>query len=92
MNSNDDKGVLTGNWSGNYRDGVNLQSGPAAQIFSGCGQEHNSGLLKYGQCWVFAAVMCTGGTWNKVIAFKSWGQCGFFLKKSILLLSKDTLN
>ncbi|XP_044520236.1 protein-glutamine gamma-glutamyltransferase 2 isoform X1 [Gracilinanus agilis] len=59
VNCNDDKGVLFGRWDNNYKDGIN----PMAWIGSvdilkkwkktGCCQ------VKYGQCWVFAAVACT---------------------------------
>nr|XP_055044626.1 protein-glutamine gamma-glutamyltransferase 2a [Misgurnus anguillicaudatus] len=59
INSNDDKGVLVGNWSGDYEDGVK----PTAWKDS-CSilrQWSNSGFgrVRYGQCWVFAAVACT---------------------------------
>ncbi len=77
MNSNDDKGVLTGNWSGNYRDGVNPSkwSGSADILRMWAGTQFRP--VKYGQCWVFAAVMCTGGD-KKSLHSKVWGQCDFF--------------
>lgn len=60
INSNDDCGVLQGNWSENYSNGVN----PSEWTGSGSilKQWAKSGYrpVKYGQCWVFAAVMCTG--------------------------------
>lgn len=60
INSNDDCGVLQGNWSENYSNGVN----PSEWTGSGSilKQWAKSGFrpVKYGQCWVFAAVMCTG--------------------------------
>ncbi|KAM6979579.1 transglutaminase 5, like [Aplochiton taeniatus] len=59
INCEDDKGVLMGNWTGNYSDGT-LPSNWAGSgdilkqwAKSGCSP------VKYGQCWVFAAVMCT---------------------------------
>ncbi|XP_017335577.1 transglutaminase 5, like [Ictalurus punctatus] len=59
INSNDDCGVLQGNWSENYSNGVN----PSEWTGSGSilKQWAKSGYrpVKYGQCWVFAAVMCT---------------------------------
>lgn len=62
MNSNDDDGVLTGNWSGYYSDGTNPSlwtgSSPILKEYLETG-----GGVKYGQCWVFAAVVCTGN-WN----------------------------
>ncbi|XP_021049728.1 protein-glutamine gamma-glutamyltransferase 5 isoform X3 [Mus pahari] len=59
INSNDDNGVLNGNWSENYVDGVNPAewTGSVAILK----QWHATGCqpVRYGQCWVFAAVMCT---------------------------------
>uniref|UniRef100_A0A8C3YC67 protein-glutamine gamma-glutamyltransferase n=1 Tax=Catagonus wagneri TaxID=51154 RepID=A0A8C3YC67_9CETA len=59
INSNDDNGVLNGNWSENYSDGVNPAewTGSVAILK----QWHATGCqpVRYGQCWVFAAVMCT---------------------------------
>lgn len=58
INCDDDCGVLLGSWS-EYSDGVN----PSDWTGSGeiLRQWANSGCapVKYGQCWVFAAVMCT---------------------------------
>lgn len=60
INSNDDNGVLNGNWSENYFDGINPAewTGSVAILK----QWHATGCqpVRYGQCWVFAAVMCTG--------------------------------
>ncbi|XP_040889926.1 transglutaminase 5, like isoform X2 [Toxotes jaculatrix] len=59
INSEDDRGVLKGNWSGDFKQGVN------PSMWTGSGdilrQWAQSGYspVKYGQCWVFAAVMCT---------------------------------
>nr|XP_046239122.1 transglutaminase 5, like [Scatophagus argus] len=59
INSEDDRGVLKGNWSGDFKEGVN------PSMWTGSGdilrQWAQSGYspVKYGQCWVFAAVMCT---------------------------------
>nr|XP_036874876.1 protein-glutamine gamma-glutamyltransferase 5 [Manis javanica] len=59
INSNDDNGVLNGNWSENYSDGVNPAewTGSVAILK----QWHATGCqpVRYGQCWVFAAIMCT---------------------------------
>ncbi|KAI3357275.1 hypothetical protein L3Q82_015731, partial [Scortum barcoo] len=56
INSNDDNGVLVGNW-GEIKDGVH----PGQWIGSGdiLQQWAESGPVCYGQCWVFAAVACT---------------------------------
>ncbi|XP_025126693.3 protein-glutamine gamma-glutamyltransferase 5 isoform X3 [Bubalus bubalis] len=59
INSNDDSGVLNGNWGENYSDGTN----PAEWMGSVAilKQWHATGCqpVRYGQCWVFAAVTCT---------------------------------
>ncbi|XP_036592587.1 protein-glutamine gamma-glutamyltransferase 5 [Trichosurus vulpecula] len=59
INSNDDSGVLNGKWSEGYDDGISPSewNGSVAilkQWYATGGQP-----VKYGQCWVFAAVMCT---------------------------------
>ncbi|XP_075624732.1 protein-glutamine gamma-glutamyltransferase E isoform X2 [Balearica regulorum gibbericeps] len=59
VNANDDQGVLLGNWSGNYDGGKSPSS------WTGSGEIllnwKKSGFrpVKYGQCWVFAAVLTT---------------------------------
>ncbi|XP_059190792.1 protein-glutamine gamma-glutamyltransferase 2 [Centropristis striata] len=59
VNSNGDRGVLTGRWEEPYSDGVAPQrwtgSVPILQQWSKAGGR----AVKYGQCWVFAAVACT---------------------------------
>uniref|UniRef100_A0A4W2C8L7 protein-glutamine gamma-glutamyltransferase n=1 Tax=Bos indicus x Bos taurus TaxID=30522 RepID=A0A4W2C8L7_BOBOX len=59
INSNDDNGVLNGNWGENYSDGTNPTEwmGSVAILK----QWHATGCqpVRYGQCWVFAAVTCT---------------------------------
>lgn len=56
INSNNDQGVLVGNW-GEISDGVH----PGSWIGSVdiLRQWAASGPVRYGQCWVFAAVACT---------------------------------
>ncbi|XP_062835319.1 protein-glutamine gamma-glutamyltransferase E isoform X2 [Anolis carolinensis] len=59
VNSNDDKGVLMGNWSGNYSGGENPGSwSGSVKILQ---QWKSSGFrpVRYGQCWVFAGVLTT---------------------------------
>ncbi|XP_049894407.1 transglutaminase 5, like [Epinephelus moara] len=59
INSEDDSGVLKGKWTGDYKQGVN------PSLWTGSGEiltqwaESGYSPVKYGQCWVFAAVMCT---------------------------------
>ncbi|XP_040272861.1 protein-glutamine gamma-glutamyltransferase K [Bufo bufo] len=58
VNSMDDNGVVAGSWSGEYADGVN----PVAWVGSVdiLLRYHQTGTpVKYGQCWVFAAVTTT---------------------------------
>ncbi|XP_061110395.1 protein-glutamine gamma-glutamyltransferase K-like [Conger conger] len=59
INSPDDRGVLEGNWSGDYADGT------APTAWSGSvdilKKYHDEGGMpvKYGQCWVFSGVTTT---------------------------------
>ncbi|XP_068272563.1 protein-glutamine gamma-glutamyltransferase 6-like [Nyctibius grandis] len=59
VNSNDEKGVLEGKWNGEYCSGTNpLQWSGSVTIL----RKWYRGRYKpvrYGQCWVFAGVMCT---------------------------------
>ncbi|XP_031364851.1 hemocyte protein-glutamine gamma-glutamyltransferase-like isoform X1 [Apis dorsata] len=58
VNSNDDKGVVTGRWDGDYQDGTApaawTGSVPILEQFLETGES-----VKYGQCWVFAGVVTT---------------------------------
>lgn len=57
INSNDDSGVLVGEWeefSGGVHPGTWIGSGEILRKWV------ESGPVRYGQCWVFAAVACTG--------------------------------
>ncbi|KAJ0069509.1 hypothetical protein NL108_008461, partial [Boleophthalmus pectinirostris] len=59
INSNGDRGVLLGRWQEPYTDGVSPSrwtgSVPILQKWS----KARARAVKYGQCWVFAAVACT---------------------------------
>ncbi|XP_009937072.2 protein-glutamine gamma-glutamyltransferase 6 [Opisthocomus hoazin] len=59
VNSNDEKGVVEGKWNGEYYSGTNpLQWSGSVTIL----RKWYRGRYKpvrYGQCWVFAGVMCT---------------------------------
>ncbi|NWR55134.1 TGM4 glutamyltransferase, partial [Bucorvus abyssinicus] len=58
VNANDDSGVLLGNWSGNYSNGTS----PLDWIGSVAILQQYYKTQKpvcYGQCWVFAGVLCT---------------------------------
>ncbi|XP_047467726.1 protein-glutamine gamma-glutamyltransferase 2-like [Mugil cephalus] len=56
INSNDDRGVLVGEWydfSGGVHPGKWIGSGDILRRWA------ESGPVRYGQCWVFAALACT---------------------------------
>ena len=58
VNVQDEKGALVGNWSGKYDDGT------APGTWNGSGRilqqyAQTKQPVKYGQCWVFAGVLCT---------------------------------
>ncbi|XP_073539965.1 protein-glutamine gamma-glutamyltransferase E-like [Phyllobates terribilis] len=58
VNSNDyDNGVIVGNWSANYSGGRSptVWNGSVAILR----EWMNSGPVKFGQCWVYAGVLCT---------------------------------
>ncbi|XP_075427936.1 protein-glutamine gamma-glutamyltransferase E-like [Ascaphus truei] len=58
VNNNDgDRGVVWGNWSGNYLGGVSPSrwNGSVPILRSWL----KNGPVKYGQCWVYAGVLCT---------------------------------
>ncbi|KAM9296690.1 protein-glutamine gamma-glutamyltransferase E-like [Gastrophryne carolinensis] len=59
INSNDDFGVLEGKWEKDFSDGAdpNSWNGSVEILRKWLNDDYKS--VKYGQCWVFAAVMCT---------------------------------
>ncbi|XP_077192303.1 protein-glutamine gamma-glutamyltransferase E-like [Paroedura picta] len=59
VNSNDDSGVLQGNWSGNYRGGQNPSSWTGSVDILRQWKASGFRAVKYGQCWVFAGVLTT---------------------------------
>lgn len=60
INSQDDRGILMGKWSGSYSDGVHPTKWTGSGDILRQWAVTNLMPVKYGQCWVFAAVMCTG--------------------------------
>ncbi|XP_063315185.1 protein-glutamine gamma-glutamyltransferase E-like [Pelobates fuscus] len=57
VNSNNDKGVILGNWSNNYAGGVSpAEWNGSVRILR---QWHSRGPVGFGQCWVYAGVLCT---------------------------------
>uniref|UniRef100_A0AAQ5YA18 Protein-glutamine gamma-glutamyltransferase K n=1 Tax=Amphiprion ocellaris TaxID=80972 RepID=A0AAQ5YA18_AMPOC len=76
INSPDDRGVLEGNWSGDYSLGTapTMWSG-SVEILNEY-QKNNGTPVKYGQCWVFAGVFtsvlrCLGIPGRTVTNFSS---------------------
>ncbi|XP_054836216.1 protein-glutamine gamma-glutamyltransferase E-like [Eublepharis macularius] len=59
VNSNDDNGVLQGNWSGNYPGGQNPSSWTGSVDILRKWKAAGFRPVKYGQCWVFAGVLTT---------------------------------
>uniref|UniRef100_A0A8C4M1H8 protein-glutamine gamma-glutamyltransferase n=2 Tax=Equus asinus TaxID=9793 RepID=A0A8C4M1H8_EQUAS len=59
INSNDDRGVLQGNWGEDYSMGVSPLEWNGSVAILRQWSARGGQPVKYGQCWVFAAVMCT---------------------------------
>ncbi|KAJ8359215.1 hypothetical protein SKAU_G00157400 [Synaphobranchus kaupii] len=59
INCEDDRGILKGNWSGVFRNGVNPSEWTGSDDILKLWAESKFKPVHYGQCWVFAAVMCT---------------------------------
>ncbi|XP_002937793.3 protein-glutamine gamma-glutamyltransferase 4 [Xenopus tropicalis] len=58
INSNDDNGVLTGDWSGNYPDGTAPVAWTGSSAILKKYYKEKKPVL-YGQCWVFSGVVTT---------------------------------
>ncbi|XP_061113163.1 protein-glutamine gamma-glutamyltransferase 2-like [Conger conger] len=59
INCNGDKGVLAGNWSGDYKGGVAPTHWSSSVEILQEWRNNDCCEVCYGQCWVFAAVACT---------------------------------
>uniref|UniRef100_A0A668VWF2 Protein-glutamine gamma-glutamyltransferase 2 n=1 Tax=Oreochromis aureus TaxID=47969 RepID=A0A668VWF2_OREAU len=59
VNSNDDQGVLVGRWDGKYSDGCSPTYWTSSVSILQRWFQNRCSPVKYGQCWVYAAVMCT---------------------------------
>lgn len=60
VNCNDDLGIVVGRWQGSYKDGVSpTEWGGSGDILRRWASS-NCSPVRYGQCWVFASVLCTG--------------------------------
>ncbi|XP_006881582.1 PREDICTED: protein-glutamine gamma-glutamyltransferase 2 isoform X2 [Elephantulus edwardii] len=59
VNCNDDQGVLLGRWDNKYEDGISPMSWIGSVDILRRWKNESCQRVKYGQCWVFAAVACT---------------------------------
>ncbi|KAF7645161.1 hypothetical protein LDENG_00209010, partial [Lucifuga dentata] len=59
INNEDDLGILQGNWSGDYSGGKPPTHWSGSVEILQLWYKNNCKQVKYGQCWVFAGVMCT---------------------------------
>ncbi|XP_077428919.1 transglutaminase 5, like [Vanacampus margaritifer] len=59
INCEDDRGVLKGNWSGDFSGGVHASTWTGSGDILRSWAQSGYRPVKYGQCWVYAAVMCT---------------------------------
>ncbi|XP_056406403.1 protein-glutamine gamma-glutamyltransferase E-like [Hyla sarda] len=59
INSFEDEGVLEGKWSSKFTGGVNPEDWNGSVDILRMWRKRGYRPVKYGQCWVFAGVMCT---------------------------------
>jgi len=60
VNANDDRGVVSGRWDGEYSDGVAPTRWNGSVSILRRWSEGGGQKVRYGQCWVFTGVACTG--------------------------------
>lgn len=60
VNANDDHGVLFGSWTPPYSNGVAPSKWTGSVPILRQWSSTRARAVKYGQCWVFAGVACTG--------------------------------
>ncbi|XP_078275091.1 protein-glutamine gamma-glutamyltransferase 2-like [Rhinoraja longicauda] len=59
VNCNDDNGILKGKWDGEYSDGISPSQWNGSISILHRWNESGCQPVRYGQCWVFAALACT---------------------------------
>ncbi|XP_024149876.1 protein-glutamine gamma-glutamyltransferase 5 [Oryzias melastigma] len=59
VNCNDDLGILQGKWQGSYTDGRKPTDWSGSADILNQWLSSNCKPVKYGQCWVFGAVLCS---------------------------------
>lgn len=84
VNHNDDCGVLEGKWMENFSNGVNPSKWEDSGSILKQWAKSDFHPVKYGQCWVFAAVMCTGTKYKLSVMMS-------FLKKNACLKTLSSL-
>ena len=66
VNSNNDRGVVQGQWQGKYGGGTSPLHWRGSVAILHKWFKSRFKPVKYGQCWVFAGVMCTGTPRKKI--------------------------
>ncbi|XP_069508497.1 protein-glutamine gamma-glutamyltransferase 2 [Ambystoma mexicanum] len=59
VNCNDDAGIIAGRWDDKYEDGCSPMSWMGSVDILKRWRRYGCQAVRYGQCWVFAAVACT---------------------------------
>ncbi|XP_051915729.1 protein-glutamine gamma-glutamyltransferase 5-like isoform X1 [Hippocampus zosterae] len=59
VNSSDDMGLVEGRWKGSYKDGVEPTQWSGSADILHRWMASKGKPVRYGQCWVFASVLCT---------------------------------
>lgn len=60
VNCNDDLGLVEGRWDGSFRGGVSPTAWTGSADILHRWVSSNCSPVRYGQCWVYASVLCTG--------------------------------
>lgn len=60
VNCSDDKGIIWGRWDGKYDDGKSPGAWNGSAEIINQWYKNDMKPVKYGQCWVFSAVLTTG--------------------------------
>nr|XP_057910231.1 protein-glutamine gamma-glutamyltransferase 2 isoform X2 [Doryrhamphus excisus] len=102
VNCNDDKGILLGNWTDNFDGGVSPMVWKGSVEILRNWDTRACQPVRFGQCWVFAAVACSskighgGGCYPitgkhafSLLPSSGWEQLGCFL---ILLCFHDVVS
>uniref|UniRef100_A0A8C5EC85 protein-glutamine gamma-glutamyltransferase n=1 Tax=Gouania willdenowi TaxID=441366 RepID=A0A8C5EC85_GOUWI len=59
VNCNDDMGILEGRWQGSYKSGTKPTEWSNSADILNLWVSSQCSPVRYGQCWVFASVLCT---------------------------------